>query len=417
MKVQALNFSNPGLLTTLDLLTMGDSSKRDDDTKIGKFDSGLKYAIAILYRHNIDFTIWSGQYKYCYTAKTIKDTTTSKHKHILMLNVYLNDKFISAHQTAFAVQLGHNWEVWHAFREIYSNCLDEGGDVKFLFTPPLNNYYLPNTTTIIINNSNNDSNTAINNWDNYFLNYDTPKILETNDLTIYENITGTLKLYKQGILIKSDNNIKALYLYDWKEAKLDEMRQLLNYSDYKDIIVNRILNNNNITFSTKFFSNNTIGTFEDSFWYYGSCSYTVMSVINELYSQNKLNISKDLKELISRDSRAKIGEFILEVAQKTNYQTVSVIPIIKESIIDTNKISIEDHIIELVSKLNLNITFEVKLAEISNVAIVADKYKNTLFVSKTFNKNNYWELARAVYMLIEDRNAIFKDIAKQTYNE
>ena len=52
-----LAFRNQGQLSVLDLTTMGDSIKREDDSKIGKFDSGLKYALAILYRNNVKFRI------------------------------------------------------------------------------------------------------------------------------------------------------------------------------------------------------------------------------------------------------------------------------------------------------------------------------------------------------------------------
>ena len=52
-----ITFQNESILSLIDLTTMGDSSKRGDSSKIGKFDSGLKYAMSILYRHGVNINI------------------------------------------------------------------------------------------------------------------------------------------------------------------------------------------------------------------------------------------------------------------------------------------------------------------------------------------------------------------------
>ena len=44
-------------ISILDVLTMGDSEKAEDATKIGQYASGLKYAIALLLRNGIKVSI------------------------------------------------------------------------------------------------------------------------------------------------------------------------------------------------------------------------------------------------------------------------------------------------------------------------------------------------------------------------
>ena len=125
-KNKNLYLYNEGELSILDLTTMGDSSKRDNPNTIGKFDSGLKYAIAILLRNDIEFFINSGGDIYTFSKCVVRDDKTGKVKELI--NVIVNGT--ETYQTAFAVQLGHNWEFWMAIRELYSNCLDMKGSYK-----------------------------------------------------------------------------------------------------------------------------------------------------------------------------------------------------------------------------------------------------------------------------------------------
>jgi len=52
-----LKIQSKGEIETEAFTLIGASSKRNDETKIGYFGSGLKYSIAALLRNNIDFKI------------------------------------------------------------------------------------------------------------------------------------------------------------------------------------------------------------------------------------------------------------------------------------------------------------------------------------------------------------------------
>lgn len=108
--------ANSGELDLNTIRIMGVSVKTGD-TPIGYFGTGMKYAIATLLRtgHEVRLTLGDRD-KYVFTGRDeiIRGETFKR--------VYMNDEALS-----FTTDLGKNWEVWQAFRELYSNMLDESG--------------------------------------------------------------------------------------------------------------------------------------------------------------------------------------------------------------------------------------------------------------------------------------------------
>ena len=192
MKNQLI-FSNNGILSEIDITTMGDSVKKTDDSKIGQFDSGLKYAVAILLRNNVEFYIESGNNIYKFDKVVKVDPITGKQKTLIqVINTDFSDEgshVTTRTTTAFAVNLGYDWEFWMAIRELYSNCLDENGVVEETY-----NY---NYDTKIVIKINDAIQNVLDNFNNYFFKgeyiYSTDKIkIARNELpgqpfTIYKN--------------------------------------------------------------------------------------------------------------------------------------------------------------------------------------------------------------------------------------
>lgn len=110
-------FMNNGDFDIRAMLTMGVSAKGSDDA-IGYFGTGFKYAVAIILRlgGTIKISTLSGVYEF----KAKRETIRGKEFGI----VYCNDK-----EAGFTTRLGCNWEDWMAFRELYCNAKDEGGEV------------------------------------------------------------------------------------------------------------------------------------------------------------------------------------------------------------------------------------------------------------------------------------------------
>lgn len=118
----AVHFSNAGNVELDVIRTMGVSVK-ETDNPIGFFGTGLKYAIATLLRtgHTISLRTNGETIQFRTKSKMIRD----KEFQMIMMD---------DEQLGFTTDLGKNWEVWQAYRELYSNCLDEGGTISSLFT-------------------------------------------------------------------------------------------------------------------------------------------------------------------------------------------------------------------------------------------------------------------------------------------
>lgn len=111
-------FQNPGHLD-LDVIRVMGASVKTTENPIGYFGTGLKYAISVLLRtgHQIRLTTGGQTYEISARPGTIRGEP--------FFRVYLGDEPL-----AFTTELGKNWEVWQAYRELHSNTLDEGGTIS-----------------------------------------------------------------------------------------------------------------------------------------------------------------------------------------------------------------------------------------------------------------------------------------------
>lgn len=108
-------FRNKGVIDPRSITTFGVSSKENSNA-IGYFGTGLKYAIAILLREGCEIEIHTGGQKLEFG--TMEQTVRVDEFTFVTMN---------GQPLAFTTELGKNWELWQAIREIWCNCLDEGG--------------------------------------------------------------------------------------------------------------------------------------------------------------------------------------------------------------------------------------------------------------------------------------------------
>ena len=113
-------FHNPGELDLDFLRLMGVSVK--EDSAIGRFGTGLKYACAVLLRHGCSITIRTAGIEYELTTERAELRGREFQK------VYLGCG--SAREAlGFTTDLGKDWTPLMAYRELVCNAWDEGGDV------------------------------------------------------------------------------------------------------------------------------------------------------------------------------------------------------------------------------------------------------------------------------------------------
>lgn len=124
-----LVFENKGEIDIRGITTFGVSCKKNDSA-IGFFGTGLKYAIAVLLREGLSITVLcGGEEKFEFRKKAV----TIRNKELEVVEMIQWDHALSGGhpvELSFTTELGKTWELWKAYRELYCNTVDEGGTVE-----------------------------------------------------------------------------------------------------------------------------------------------------------------------------------------------------------------------------------------------------------------------------------------------
>lgn len=213
-----ISLQNEGLLELDFIKTMGIHVK-DNENPIGFFGTGLKYAIAVFLRENIPFSLFIGNnlFKFYTESKTIRGKEFNY--------CYLQGPSDSI-ELNFTTDLGKNWDLWQAYREIHSNCLDENGDIVLDRLSPAQD-----RTTFVFEDIDERLDIA-----SIFLHFEGRELLYSNsEVEIYEGESEYL--YYQGIRAK-DLYYKSMFTYNIKKkCDLTEDR-LLCYDFQVKYIIN-----------------------------------------------------------------------------------------------------------------------------------------------------------------------------------
>jgi len=90
---------------------------KENDNPIGHFGTGLKMAIAVLLRTNHNITIKTEDQEYIFGI----DLKTLRGKDFWVCTC-------NGEELPYTTELGKEWDVWMAYRELISNTIDEGGN-------------------------------------------------------------------------------------------------------------------------------------------------------------------------------------------------------------------------------------------------------------------------------------------------
>lgn len=234
--------SSQGEIEVDALSLIGASTKRNDESKIGYFGSGNKYALTALLRNNIPFKIFSG-------VNEIKVTT----ELVTFRNETFNRIIVNDKSTSLTTDMGGKFwdDGFPIIRELYSNALDEGNaniDTINVILPSegTTKFYIENTSLF---------NEIIANLDDYFLINTTP-IWKNKSIEIYDNNLKEYTIFRKGI--KATNltkTIKGIYYYSISNIEVNESRLIDDLCIAQNKIVNGLVKCEDINIIKKLITN------------------------------------------------------------------------------------------------------------------------------------------------------------------
>jgi hypothetical protein len=396
-----VHFVTPTKLSILDISSMGDSSKRGDDTTIGQFDSGLKYAIALLLRDNVKIKIDihnNGELENTFTfgQKNIEDSQTGKDKNLITIFDINGVETV----TGFAFNLGYNWKNWMSYREIMSNVLDEKGfaydSTQWKQFPDSIEY---NGTNTVITLEFDESNEFFEVWQNrhLYMNFEEPLFKVSNSVECLENKENYLRIYKQNILVYEDKDRPSRFAWNIKFGDIDERRILNNVYSVEQSISYAIQDTDNEEFLrtiiTKDFKT------EEKEFLSSNCSYSdwisevVKKITTEIYEEfGEVSSYNWLIDKVRKQKDCKIGgkkiktiedslwSYSSEVTVETKPQTFS-----EPSIVVDEVEYVTPFALEIKKHYNFKLDVEIKIAKLKGSKVVADKYEKCLIIDENFD--------------------------------
>lgn len=106
---------------------------KTSSSAIGRFGTGLKYAVAVILRHGgtIQLFVDGVEYEFYLHSKDFRGKTFQQ------IRMRKRDsgpvgRWLSSKALPFTTEFGKDWKLWQAFRELMSNTKDEAGEVALV---------------------------------------------------------------------------------------------------------------------------------------------------------------------------------------------------------------------------------------------------------------------------------------------
>lgn len=223
-----INIKNFNEIDVKAFTMIGGSTKRDNESMIGFFGSGLKYSIAVLLKNNVEFMIYSGLNKINIT------TEPEEFRGQTFDRIYINGE-----KTSMTKQMGVDWKLWYCIREIYCNAIDEGkhemqiiGENEILPEVGQTNFFIEFDER----------------FEDFFKNIDMYFSFNRKDLMfscggdypmkVYFGGQNTHLIYRKGVQCYMDKKMfnwqderESLYHYDCEFCEINESRVITNRYD------------------------------------------------------------------------------------------------------------------------------------------------------------------------------------------
>lgn len=203
-------FENKGLLDKMGLFMIGASSKREDDSKIGRFGSGFKYSLSKILRDNLNIVIYSGTTE----IPIATEPFTLRGKEFQAIK-------IDGERTSLTTDMGPDWQWWQILRELWCNAIDEGGEDMRIVDEELIDGREDHTRVFL--EINQDIQTVIDDWDNYFTHDREDLVLQVPGFKVFRSRIGKERIYRKGILVHQSNQ-NSLFDYEHDDIDINEER-------------------------------------------------------------------------------------------------------------------------------------------------------------------------------------------------
>ena len=275
-------FYNRGELDVRAITTFGLSVKKADNP-IGYFGTGLKYAIAVLLREGCEVEIYSGESRYTFTSQ--KDTFRGEECDLIFMSSDETDDY----QLPFTLELGKNWELWQAYRELYCNALDENGGVCDKHEDPKGR---EGHTIITVRG---EAFVSVHRTKNSFINSDTPLMVADG-----VEVVPTSGVYLRGIKIASNIYYRPIFGYNFDgDITLTEDRTMKEPIEAEDKIKRVFLQSSNHDILADVLQAEE-GTFEQQITW-STCSH---SVVGETFKKVLLDYARNRPDKISESAKS-----------------------------------------------------------------------------------------------------------------
>lgn len=322
---------------------MGISAKVDDNC-IGMFGTGLKYAIAVILRTGGKITIKNLDKTYEFASEKIEFRGKDFEQ------ITCNGKALP-----FTTEYGKGWEIWQAYRELYSNTVDEGG-LHFIGEK------MDEGTSIIVEGE--EFVACMENHADYFVG-DREPIAECPQLKIYD---GKGTVYFRGVKVGVME--LASFSYELKYITLTEDRSIKYDFAVKNDIGEQIAGNIKDEKILRAIAMAPFGSFEYDLPLDCTWSDEFMAVVEDIWIKTPTKLTKQLQML--RKKRKPETEW--EIIPANEDQQIVI-----------------DRGIELLKKFGYDVTAQIKIVENDDENVIAYVHQGMIYLtSRTFDKGMFF---------------------------
>jgi len=398
---------------------MGDSKKRDCPDKIGQFDSGLKYAIALCLRNNVHISIQTkkdGVITYYEFYSFIKECETGKSKELIGIRKFVGNNGPEFIETGFAKALGFNWEPWMILRELYSNMLDEGG--AFLNANGLLGPEEGGTLITLYYHESESFGEVVRNMSDYILPEEVECFQISHNVSAIKNSnTSKTRIYKNRILVYEVDR-ESEYNYNISFGDLDERRILHAPQSVEHEIFEAICNTSNEEFLREIIRpqyNLSNNAFMANASIYFEATVLAARIAEDVYNDHgDVNSFKGLMDAIKRRADCSIPGRVLRTVQDSLWSYSKNVEVHSPVDVKEDKESIAS-IIQRAYNIDLE-NIEVITCFMKGGNVVADKHNNCIRISETFDIEKDMPSFLVEYVDLTTKGNVLVNLAKMAIN-